>query len=282
MRRMLVAVAVTLCVPVLPAAEGADAASITQVGWWSQRPGAGELPEGGFELALSFNDALSQAALRVDVSAVQLTFALLELTPTDEFGAEAAAIRACPTSDAWAPANPGAWDDRPAPDCDAKNVLLSRRQTGEWSADVAELLNVGTNSIVLVPASHPDTQGAPVPYQLVFESARLISDAPSPPPTASTGGGRQPASPARPSIIAAPRSPPTAQFPAAPPIVVEPSDSPVPAYDLPRQAAPLASNGPGEMRPWWRLVLLVPLSTAVGVGAVVARRFVLERGLTRT
>lgn len=278
--RLLAAAAVVLSVPAAPPASAAGAASIIQVGWWSQRPGAAELPEGGFELALAPNGPISQAALRVQVTAVQLTSALLELTPSDEFGAGVASVHACPTNDAWAPANPGAWDDRPEPDCDRKDLPLSRRQTGEWLGDVAELLNIGTHSIVLVPMSHPDTQGFPAPYQLVFESAKLTASAPTPPPPNPPGdGGGSPSSSEGPSIIAVPDTPPVAQNPGPPLVVVEPEDDPTPIPEAPLAAAPTAGDEPGEPRPWWRLALLLPLSGALGAAAVFARRYLRERDL---
>ena len=133
--RIAGAVAILLASAYAPRASAAGAA-ITQVGWWTQRPAAGELPPGGFEVSLSPAGPISEAALRIRVDAVQLTTALLELTESQAAGGEVASVVACPTSDGWTPANPGAWGDAPEPNCTTSEPL-SRRLDGKWIGDIA-------------------------------------------------------------------------------------------------------------------------------------------------
>lgn len=259
-------------------AGAAPAASITQTGWWSQRPGASAQPDGGFELALAPNEALSIAAIRIDVNAVQLSSALLSITESQAFGSEVAGISACVTTDSWTPANPGAWEDRPTPNCNT-STTLGRRNTGEWSADISSLLTVGTNSIVLVPGSSPDTQGAPVPYQLGFEKPKLLATAPTAPPPDTSGGGSS-SSGGSPTIVSAPDTPPTSQSAGPPAVVVAPDPSATPSAEVPFAAAPASGDDDGGVsRPWWRLALLLPIAALAGAAATVARRGVLQRQL---
>ncbi len=259
----------------------AAGAAVTAIGWWSQRPGAAELPEGGFELSLSPAGPLSQAALRIKVDSVQLTSALLELTESSAAGAEVAAVVACTTTDAWTPANPGAWQDAPAPNC-ARNAPLSRNFSGEWSGDIESLLTVGTASIVLVPMSHADTQGAPIPYQLVFSEARLIATAPEPPaPTAppSDQAGAEPTPDAQPPAVVGPTDPRPDGAGSSPPPVAVQTVAPD-TENLPTVAGD-EDDGDATKRPWWRVAILVPLAGMCGAGAVFARRTARARGLLK-
>jgi hypothetical protein len=270
------ALALVLSLPIFPPASAAGAA-ITQVGWWSQRPGASEQPQGGFELALAPNGPISQAALRITVDAVQLNSALLELTESQAAGAEVASVVACPTTDAWQAANPGAWSDAPEPDC-TRREALSRRQNGEWVGDIGELLGFGVVSVVLVPMSHADTQGAPIPYQLVFSGAKLSASAPAtpaPPPTTSGTSGGTPTAPEPPRVIAAPDSPQGGAAGGPPPVAVERDDN---EEDETSFAVGDIDDDGGTPRPWWRLAILAPLAALVGAGAVFARRTARERG----
>jgi hypothetical protein len=268
-----------LCsIVVLPSASAQ--ATITQVGWWSQRPGASELPQGGFELAFAPTGQLSRAALRIQIDAAELTSALLELTESEAAGAEVAAVTVCPTSDPWAPANPGAWEDAPEPNC-AQNVPLSRRSTGEWAGDISELLGTGTVSIVLVPMSHADTQGVPIPYQIVFSKATLRASGPTEPqpaPSPSSFADLAPP-PAQPRIVAPPDTRPSGGSTGPPPVVVEregEADNADGSFDPPLAA----DDDGGRPKPWWRVAILVPVAALLGAGAVFARRTANERGWT--
>jgi hypothetical protein len=282
--RRLVGVVVTVVAAALALPLGgasAAGASITQVGWWSQRPGASELPKGGFELALAPTGALSQAAMRIEVDAVQLNSALVVLLESSAAGAEAASVLACPTTADWTAANPGAWNERPTPNCN-KSVPLSRSFDGDWSGDIRELLSLGTVSIVLVPASHPDTQGAPIPYQIVFENARLLASAPAAPSTpAPRDGGAPVITQAPPRRVTAPEAPQSGTAGGPPAVVAEPEPTEAPADDDFPQALD-DTEQVGSNRPWWRLVILLPLASLVGVAAVYTRRMLRERGLAGT
>ena len=277
LRRALLAIAGAAVLFASTPATAQEAASITAVGWWTQRPGASALPDGGFEIAGAPSGPISEAALRVEVRNAQISFALLELTESSEVFGSVAGINACPTTDAWEPANPGAWSDAPAPRCESVEVSLSRSDAGLWTGDVSRLLRAGTVSIVLVGV--PTTSdGAPVAFQTVFARARLTASAPStpaaPPPETS-----EPPSFFSPddTTTFAPLPPPPPDIAVAPPAG---ATTPEPTDLTGTIAEPSSEVGDdGEDAPWWRLVFIVPLSVATGGGAVYVRRFVQRRGL---
>ena len=256
----------------LPGVASAEGAAVTQLGWWSQRPGASAQPAGGFELALSPSGPISQAAVRIQVDSVQLSSAYLELTESSGVGSEVAGVMACPTTDPWEPANPGSWGVAPEPNC-TRSENLSRAGDGLWSADISQLLSVGTISIVLVPSSHADTQGAPIPYQLLFSGARLIASAPGEPAPEPTSAPPPSAPPAAPDTDTTPTQP-SDDIPAAPVASATPLPAPT-AVAQPTFAPARDEAEPG--RAWWRLVILTPLAALVGTGSVFARRFMRER-----
>jgi hypothetical protein len=253
----------------------AAGASITQVGWWTQRPGATELESGAFELALAPSGPISQAALRIRVDAVQLTSAQLELTESEAAGAEFSAIDVCTTTESWSSANAGAWEDAPTPNCQ-QSIPMTRSLAGTWTADVSSLLTVGTVSLVLVPGSHPDTQGAPLPYRLAFEGATIEASAavePAPTPTpvfTSAPTAEEPStSEGPPSVVTGPDTP----------VGSDASPAPTDAVVVRPSFVPDTEEEPGTSRPWSRLIVLIPLAAAIGVTTVVGRRTLRDRGV---
>ncbi|MEX2393950.1 MAG: hypothetical protein WD826_05675 [Actinomycetota bacterium] len=270
-----IGIAVIALVASVPAS--AAGAAITQVGWWTQRPGATELESGGFELALAPNGPISQAALRIRVDAVQLTSAQLELTESEAAGAEFSAIDVCTTTESWSSANAGAWDDAPTPNCQ-QSIPMTRSLSQTWTADVSSLLTVGTVSLVLVPGSHPDTQGAPLPYRLVFSGATIEASAavePAPQPTPFTPSDDTPVS--TPSDADVPQ--PVAPDPDTP-VGADGTPPPTGAVVAIPSFVPDTEDEPGPSRPWSRLVVLIPLAAAIGVTTVVGRRALRDRGFT--
>jgi hypothetical protein len=261
-----------------PAASAQDAASVTAVGWWTQRPGASALPDGGFEIAGAPSGPISEAALRVEVRSAQISFALLELTESSQVFGSVAGINACPTTDSWKPANPGAWGDAPTPRCESVEVPLSRSDTGLWTGDVSRLLRVGTVSIVLVgvPAT---SDGAPIAFQTVFAGARLTASAPTT-PTAPPPETSEPPAYTSPddttTVVPTPDPSPATALEPPPAVLTTPEE---PGLDATTATATDPDDG-GESAPWWRLIFLVPISIAVGIVAAFVRRAAIERGIT--
>jgi len=263
----------TLCACV-PVAVAAEAATITAVGWWTQRPGAGELPAGGFEVALFPNRPVSVAALRVEVKTAPITNALLELTEAEQVLGDVARVQACPTKEQWTPANPGAWSEAPTPACEGAAVTLGRNAVGSWTGDVESLLRGGSTSIVLVPSQELSDQQQSVTFQLTFAGAKLVASSPA--------GSQPDQDPAPPPFD----PPPVIAEPSVPSAPVEPV--PVPAATTAPTVTPAAATNAfagttaeaaTEGKPWWRLLFGVPLAVAAGFAAVYARRQLMQRGL---
>lgn len=258
-----------------PAATAAEAAAITAVGWWSQRPGATELPAGSFEVALLPNAPQSIAALRVEVKAAPLTSALLELTEAEQVLGEVARVQACPTNDDWTPANPGAWGDAPVADCEGSSTVLGRNADGTWTADVESLLRGGSTSLVIVPVVEVSDQQQSAAFQVTFARARLVGSAPSEstPAPATPAPSFEPTTPTEPiaagTVPAPDVAPVTTSLPTGTPPAATPAGT---SFAAPAEPA-------GEPKPWWRLAVGVPVSLAAGGAAVFVRRWLREREL---
>lgn len=281
MRRALAALACTAAfaaTPVVPVASAqTSVASITAVGWWSQRPGAAPLPKGSFEVALLPNAPQSQAALRIDVTTIPLTSALLQLTESQQVFGDVARIDACPTNDPWTPANPGAWADAPSGSCAAASVALGRNADGTWTADVASILRAGTSSIVLVPSLEFSDAQQSAAFQIAFSGAQITAHAAAAPtnaPEPAPMGTSDVASPSfAPDIPAGPVELPSG------PVVAAPTVAPASTPPADSGRAVDAVNDEGTSKPWSRLAYGVPLSLLAGFGAVVARRLLQQRGV---
>ena len=316
MRRLRLLVALVL-VALLLAAPGAagqsgDTAVITEVGWWSQRPGAAPAPEGGFEVATGVGGDQSVAALAV-TTAGSLQSATLVLDEVGGRAQDSAALQVCPVTRDWVAANPGPFAEAPTFDCDAGSATLGRdAAAARWRGDVTSLLAAGATGLMVVPAGAAGPLPVTIGFEVRFAGARLEVEAAAevdeatPPPsgtptgdTSSTDGGSPASSPPVGQADgsgsfneASPSAGPPAALAATPD--PHPSD-PVPATEAAAPAVTESLAGgigasPGALlpadlsaashggAPWARLFALVPLCAAVGAGSAYGRRYVLARG----
>lgn len=261
----------------------------SNTGWWSQNPGAAEQPDGGFQVASLAGQPVSVAALRFAPPS-GVTSARLTLQEADGgFVTPASTIQVCRTTEPWEPANPGAYEDAPTPDCAAAVPMTRDAEALVWSAEVASLLPTlgGEATLMIVPG---ETAGGGSPldpgYSVSFtEAALAITAAPgttvgpattlyTAPPPSSGGGGSSftPPGPAIPQTTIAPTTPDTAPGDADP-ATGEAFQPP----SLSGGAEP--GGGGGADQPWERLLFLVPLSALIGVGAMYGKRTLAQRGV---
>lgn len=273
MRRTVLALLVAAGVAAGAGPAGAQA-SITATGWWSQRPGAAQQPAGGFEVALQPQGPVSIAAVRVQGTA---SSALLVLTEGEQVLGETARLQACPSADAWTPANPGAWADAPQGQCDKSSVPFGRGSDGTWSADVAALVASGAPTIVIAPVSEVSDAEQSFTFQITFTGARLVApgaeQSSAPPPDDSPGAQDPAPDPSFAPAYPAPAAPfvPAPAVP-APAAAAQPGQGPAPEVTADAALAVSAQDDTTTDRPWWRLLLGVPISLAVGAGAVLLRQ----------
>lgn len=283
MTRPRAVLALTATLLALASPVGAQqAASVSDVGWWSRRPGAVPEVDGAFEVARGpDNEDLSIAAVRLDVRAASLFRAVLSLAETGGTLQDRAVLNVCGTSTEWAsPANPGAIEDAPAPDCDAGSVALRRdATTGRWTGDVQLLLSGKTGEVSVVIVTAPPESPLPVDpgFRVTFADARIFAEG----STATAEPDAQPPAAELPDDPAA-----AAPLPASEPQPAAPA--PAPAPNPPAAAAPVQEPGsfptqplgeadPGQPKPWWRLAIFVPVSLAVGVAVARGRAILAGR-----
>src|SRR5439155_10184489 len=119
-------------------------ADVSQVGWWTQRPGAQPVGEGKIEVASSVRGDESVAALRVLVRG-EITKATVVLAETDAplSSVSPGQVRVCTTEQPWLMVDGGKWADAPKADC-GRGVELKRTSdpTGAaaWHGDSTSLL----------------------------------------------------------------------------------------------------------------------------------------------
>jgi hypothetical protein len=287
-------IAVVLLASGVAAALDGDPPSNT--GWWSSEPGASAQPDGGFQVGAVGGTATSVAAIRFatpsGVSSAQLSLQ----EASGGFVTPATSLQVCVTTAAWEPANPGAMADAPAADCAQKAPLTRDATSLVWSADVTALLPSlgGEPSLMIVPGEAPGG-GSPLDpgFRVAFSAATLAvtaadSSAVATPTTAfSSGGGTDFSSPGGstsydPGTAGGAISgigavtPPTAA-PATTSSTIAQSE----AFSPPQLAAGASpgGGGGGSSKPWVRLLFLVPLSAAIGVGNVYLKRLLTERGV---
>lgn len=277
------------------AAQGVDA-TVTQVGWWTDKPLANEVGDGGFEVSTGPDgtpDAV--AAFTVDIAATSVTAAEIVLHEAAAV-AEFSSLKLCPTSVPWDAADPGAFDDAPEPDCATAFVNLTRTiDTQLWFGDVTPLLtDGGTVSVMVLPEYAPP---APLPLgsgMLVrVDSIELAVEGSSAPatttsttldfttpgggntfddnPDSSLGGGFTPPSGGGVDLGSVGGGPVDDLGSNPPPDPVEASND-----DEFFTLGPVESTA-GKARPWWRLALILPLSAAAGLGSSKARDLWAER-----
>lgn len=257
-----------LVVALVPTVASAQAASVEEVGWWTRRPVTADVPEGGFEVALAPDGALSVAAVRVRITG-EVESAELRLVESGGFLQEAASLVVCGVVGAWEPASGGSFSEAPEADCERGAVRLERdADFGSWDGDVTSLLAGGSPSLMVLP--EPTSESGQGGFQVVFATAAVDARfEPTPPPT--TPPPREPSTPAP---AATPHSPPrpTVAAPIAVPTVSPPTPVPTPTPLAFRPSV----DADGDRQPWWRLAIFVPLAMVVGALGVVGRK--LARG----
>jgi hypothetical protein len=293
MRRAMVFAALVAVVVGTPVLAGAlDGDPPAQTGWWSQDATASAQPDGGFQVEALAGQAISVAAVRFSTPS-GVTSATLSLQESGGFVTDDGALQVCPTHEPWEPANPGAAEDAPTPDCTTAAALSRDADAAVWTASVAPLLPAlgGDASLMIVPVGTGDESPLDA-YQVTFSAAALaVTAAPgttaSPSTTAyvapaPSGGGTTPSggSPsfAAPGPTAA--TTPTTLAPATP--LTSPADNTQTATDAfqpPSLSAGATPGGGGADQPWERLLVLVPLSAIIGVAIVYARRQLEQRGV---
>ena len=295
-------VAAAVGVVVVPAALGQSTLTVTvdQVGWWTDQPVSAPAGEGGFEVAAGVEGGVqSVAAFQVTIPAEQVDRFALTFVEAAGFGSEFAAVAICRTEERWIPADPGPLAEAPVADCSTKVYLSRVLEERTWIGDVAPVVaGGGTVSLVVLPEYHapsPLAAGTGMRSRILeIEIEAEGSAAPSSTTTTtldfSTPGGANQYEPfpdsgitGGPDPVVDVESPGSVDF-AAPDdgggaVTPEPGDEDASgdeddgffALD-PEEAVA------GDSTPWLRLVFLVPLAIAFGVGSSRFRRLLREGG----
>lgn len=159
----------------------ADAATLTQAGWWwrvndplltAAVPAPPTVPEGGLMVAGAPDGATAIAALHFELDdgegAPVLT---LGVADNGDQGGASALLAACLTGSAWQPESGGAWTNKPFPACDQASVTGVRAEDGSsWTFALSPLVSDGVLDITLVPGVVPDLPAGAngSSFQLVF------------------------------------------------------------------------------------------------------------------
>ena len=291
MRRLVALVPVLLLLVLGGIASALDGDPPTNVGWWSQDPTAASQPEGGFQVAGVAGEPVSVAAVRFSTPSGVVT-ANLSLQESGGFVTPAAGLQVCKTTEPWEPANPGAYEDAPTPDCSAPVTLERDADAMVWTAPVGALLPSlgGETSLMIVPAESAGG-GAPLDpgFQVSFSEAALaVVSAPGTTTGPSTtfssgslggsGGGSFTGGTGGGSFTAPPPAPVTTQAPTTPDTQPESAASGE-AFKPPSLAGGAKPGGGGSDQPWERLLILVPLSALIGAGPVYGKRLLQQRGV---
>lgn len=291
-------VALALLSPWRVDAQDAVDVSVTEVGWWSSQPTAVAQPEGGFQVAAGpSGEAQSVAALRLSMPPARVDSLQVQLVESSSLGAELGVLQLCTTAEPWSAANPGAFDDAPQPDCTV-SAGLTRTTDGIWLGDAAALAPDGGDvSVMVVPKYQP-----PVPIgpgMIVTISGGEFTGLGAPSDTTDTtstvdpgisptftGGESDLFGPVGSGSFGVPTFGGSADFGEVPVEVASPETAGGPsagsggAVDQADEFAltPIDQES-GPPPPWIRLVVLVPLSAAIGVGSVRARRVLALRAI---
>lgn len=261
-------------------------------GWWTDQPGATAQPDGGFQVGGIGGQPVSVAAVRFSTPSGVVS-ATLSLQESGGFVTPATSLQVCPTTDPWEPANPGPMADAPAPDCSEPVVLTRDADKLEWTAEVAGLLPSlgGEPALMIVPATE-GASGSPLdPGSSVTFSGAALKVVAAPGTTASPttslsftspsggGGSSSPSfggSPSSGSVSGIGPVTPTSVAAAPPTTVASPNEE---AFAPPALSAGATPGGGDSNQPWERLLFLVPLSAAIGVGSVYSKRLLQQRGV---
>lgn len=276
-------------------ASGPVEVSVSQVGWWTSRPGATSTEDAGFEVATDgAGEPQSVAAVQTIIDAATVDSFAISLSESSAL-AEFSSIAVCRIEVGWVAENPGSLEDAPPPECSTKVHLTRSADAMTWLGDLTPLVrDGGTVSLAFLPEYRPPTT---LGTGMVVRIAEIVVEA--------TGTADAPAGATSPTTQAAP-APPATEAPAASPTTVASSPPPGTSsgpFDVPPPSSvtttsstiavtdvdPTAGEADGaeeeefftlgpvqhqtaESKPWARLVLLVPLSALVGAGAVRVRR----------
>jgi len=296
--RILAALAVAAPAWALAAAGSAEAASVTEVGWWSRNP-LSSSPEGGFAVGAAPDGPTAVAALRIDVGGGVETL-VVDVVPTTDPGA-LGSLEVCTAPDDWEAATPGALDAAPAVACEGDAVPFGRAGGG-WRADVSSLVrgSSGTVSLAVVPVAGSGT----VPFEVAFEAPTAAATGEAAAPAPSTGGGSlgggsmaPPSATPSPAPVSRPSFTPAAPAPislgggatgapttTAPPAVGEGADTPA-AEEGEEEAsttfeladAGLLDDAAASAPRWGEAFVLVLIGLAVGAGTYGTSRFAASR-----
>ena len=285
--RVVVAAGVFALVLGAPRPAGATpaSASIPAVGWWTSRPGAQPTTAGGgFEVALdNQGERQSVAALVANVDPLHMSRLRITLTETASIGGAFNHLRICRAAPGWAPANPG--DLAAAPKMDCSTAVELEHIDSTWQGSLVKLMpDGGTASLGVVGIR--DKQ-SPLNFLVEISGVSI------------TGTGTLPSGDSPEAVSTDTTAPATFDSGSTTPLFNDFTSTPFGGFDAPvtapavgsptttqpigatttpdRAAGAAHQAGPG--RPWLRLLFLTPLSAAIGVGLVFARRFLLGRGL---
>lgn len=263
---------------------------VTEVGWWTSRPGALPQPEGGFEVAATpTGDTQSLAALRVDIAASSVDDLQIRLDETASAGTQVGGLKLCATTSSWSAANPGSMDDAPVPDC-STSAVLTRTTDGVWLGDATALAPTGGEvTLVVVPLYTPPAPIGPGLIVAIGGGDLTATGSTTTPTTSPTGGPSPTFDPGPFDFPQDDAFAPVGGGSFGIPSTGLDSDfgtvNPEPAATVPPEQEedtfaldpePIDNEPPP---PWIRLVLLVPLSAGFGVGTVRLRRLLDENGL---
>jgi hypothetical protein len=169
------------------APRSAEAATLTQAGWWwrvndALLPAtipAPTVPEGGLMVSGAPDGALAIAALHFELDDDEGSPVLtLTVAENGDQGGAGALLAACVTGSAWQPEGSGAWANKPYAACDQGSVTGLRATDGKtWTFALAPLLSDGVLDVTLVPgrdpALPPELGGST--FQLVFTAPTAAS-----------------------------------------------------------------------------------------------------------
>lgn len=290
MRRVAAAgaamVLLVLVVPWHAAAQQPLEVAVTEVGWWSSSPLALPQPEGGFQVSAA-PDGTDQAvaALRLSIPATQVDSLPVHLVEANSVGTDFGILRLCVTTTAWTAANPGTMDAAPTPDCTVA-AGLTRTTDGSWLGDAAALApNGGQVSLMVVPVYQQPSPAPVGPGMVVTISGGEFTATGSQGTSTTTsdvsdsgstfgGGSVDYFGPSGGGSFGIPDVSITPSFGSAPPPAEEVA-APTPSTTDGFALTPVKTEG-GPPPPWIRLIVLIPLSAGVGVGAARLRRAIAE------
>lgn len=275
-----------------PVAHAESEPPVVATGWWSKRPLAQPVADGGFAVSWALEEQ-SAAAVRIDLSTPLEGTVYLVLTEIGGAASDQGAMRVCVATESWEPANPGPYADLPASDCSPERSLeLGRDGVAlTWLGDISALVAAAsgpTLDLVVHPMPKPVSADVPasVPFEVQLSGASVLVDPsstpttdPGPvttlPPFDGTDGSVDPGS-------FVPDLGGGFDVPTVPPVSLPPNATTTTRPSAPEDLAlgPIDVTD-GETKPWVRLLWLTPISAGLGTAAAALRRLVEERALER-